>query len=341
MASSIPAAAEAAAATASTERENLLRQQLSSKDEVIAELRASKVALDESHRAVTKSKDAVIHSKDALIEAKNKLLVKIQESLVQQPASPSGSSANTALTERLAAAEARLQQLESVCGASGGERSSLALSDREQKRARYAPECTLSLEKDEVLDDIFSFVGRKEWLYAGGVCRQWRGRYLSMCYKGRADEDEHAFQTSHRSSFATAARFEMALENGLEMPDEGEAGRFFYDLPKISQQPIEVLTLARVRGAAWHRCYCRDAAFYGDLQLLKWLRKSGCPWDVADVAGHTIRSIGQQRKLILHWLLSVKKRLSQKDKNALLVEAGIENSIAAAELLLANGNRVA
>jgi hypothetical protein len=295
-------------------------QQLSLKGELIAELRSSKAALD------------------AVIEAKDKLLVKQQEPSAQRPDTPASSSAETAASaERLAAAEARLLQLEAAGSAKGGESSNLAVSNCEPKRARRAPGLSLPLEKDEVLDEIFSFVGRKEWLYAGGVCRRWRGRYFSMCYKARASKTEPVYQTSHKSCFATAARFSLALETGLVLPDESEEGNFFDDLSLFSQQPIEVLTLARVHAAAWHSTTCSDAALYGDFELLKWLHKSRCPWVVLDVAICAIRSTQFRNELTLPWLFSTVKHWSQEDKNKLLVEAGIENDICAAELMLEQG----
>jgi F-box-like len=253
----------------------------------------------------------VRESKDAVIEAKDKLLAK-QKPLDQQPDAPASSSADTA-AQRLAAAE--------PC-------------DRKQKRARQALK---PLDKDEILGEIFSFVGRKEWLYVGAVCRRWRARYLSMCYAGCADNEGHAFQTSHRSAFATAARFSIALDNGLKMPDEDEASDFFDDLPKLSQQPIDVLTLARVHGAAWHEDLCRDAALFGDLKLLQWLHKSGCPWDILDVARHAVRSTFDRPTTILPWLFSTLKLWSHDHINLLLFEAGTENNIPAAKLMLQQG----
>jgi hypothetical protein len=154
------------------------------------------------------------------------------------------------------------------------------------------------------------------------VCRRWRGRYLSMCYKARASKHKdskrnwkHCCQTSHKSSFVTAARFSLALDNGLEMPDEDKVGKFFNDFPWLSQQPIEVLTLARVHGAAWHEDLCISAAYYGDFKLLKWLYKSGCPWDALLVASNAITGMRGQHELILPWLLSTVQEWSQEDKN--------------------------
>jgi hypothetical protein len=255
-------------------------------------------------------KDALLESKDAVIASRNEVIAELR---LNRP----------------------LHMDNKKC--SDGSSSSSSFADSSvhlQKHARSSLHLAQALEKDEVLDEIFSFVGRKEWLYAGGLCRRWRGRYLSMCYKARASNDEHALQTSHKSSFVTAARFSMALEAGLQMPDEGDAGDFFDDLPQLSQQPIEVLTLARVHGAAWHDHLCRDAAFYGDFELLKWLRASGCPWDAVDVAINAIRSIQGQHQLILPWLLSMVNEWSEEDKDELVFEAGVMQKTKALQLML-------
>jgi hypothetical protein len=283
-------------------------------------------------------KDAIIESKDAVIEAKDKLLAQRADL-----ASPAGSSADTtALAQRLDAAEERLQQLEAAGSAHGGA-SSVELPC-EQKRARHAPTTALPLEEDEVLDEIFGYVGRLEWLYAGGVCRRWRGRYLSMCYKARASKADPVYQTRHSSSFATAARFSLALGNGLKMPQtDNEVGKFFDDLPKLSQQPIDVLTLARVHGAAWHSNMCTDAAYFGNLELLKWLHAAGCPWDAFHVAFNSIRGksqyslAGKQYERILHWLFTTVEQWSQDEKNVLLFEAGLLLDAPALKLMRANG----
>jgi hypothetical protein len=205
----------------------------------------------------------------------------------------------------------------------------------QQKRALHT--CGPLLEHDDILDRIFSFVGWKEWLYVGGVCRCWRSRYLSMCSKACAGEKEHAFQTSRRSSFVTAARFSMALANGLAMPDASQMYVFFDDLPVLSQQPIEVLRLARMRGTAWHENLCADAAYFGKFELLKWLHLSGCPWNALNVVANAIRGKRGQYKVILPWMLSKAEELSQQHKNELLVEAGGMYNIAALELLLQQG----
>jgi hypothetical protein len=283
----------------------LLKQQLALKDAVLA------------------SKDALMCSKDALLCTKDELLVELRES-------------KAAVIKDRDALIADLQSSKTAVIQRGNE-GSVDTHEPDQKRARVMERFEQPLEKDEVLDEIFSYVGRKEWLYAGGVCRRWRGRYLSMCYKARTSNDEHAFQTSHRSSFVTAARFSMALDNGLKMPRASEAGKFFEDLPLYSQQPIQVLTLARVHGAAWHERLCLDAAYYGNFELLKWLRASGCPWNFVHVAMGVIASGRSDSADMLRWLLQAGVQLNQHDKNKLLFVAGVRGCVNSAEVLLQQG----
>eukprot|EP00953_Heterococcus_sp_UTEX-ZZ885_P019331 10804-Heterococcus_DN1.PRE.1 len=149
-----------------------------------------------------------------------------------------------------------------------------------------------ALDKDEILDNIFAFTGVNEYLYVSGVCRRWRGRYISFCCKARCNLD--ATKTLHSTTFATVARFELALDCGLRLRSEAadfEADvPFFNDLPKLSSDARGILTVARVRGAAWHTTMSEDAAFYGEFELLKWLRRSGCGWSPLLVGCNIIRS---------------------------------------------------
>eukprot|EP00953_Heterococcus_sp_UTEX-ZZ885_P005178 3269-Heterococcus_DN1.PRE.3 len=325
----------AACSSASIHEVELLRQQLILKDALLREIREARDAKD----AVIASKDALIASKDAVIESKAVVIAELREKVIsiaridQLKHIPKLGK----LVISSDAAEVCEQQLTTACSTSSmcGGSSSADQQVPLQKRARPTVPLVQALEKDEVLDEIFTFLGRKEWLFVGGVCRRWRGRYLSMCYKARTSKYEAVYQTSHRSSFVTAARFSMALDNGLQMPDDTDAAaEFFYDLPLLSEQPIEVLTLARVHGAAWHEYLCTDAAYYGNLELLKWLHKSECPWDALLVANNAIRDKHGQHELILPWVLSTVEEWSQEDKDTLLFEAGVQNDVMSLRLLL-------
>jgi hypothetical protein len=250
----------------STREIELLRQQLSlkdalldskdalliSKDEQLNELRESRTAEQDINKEIDQVAEIALapkldelasHTHDLFARQAQKLAPTVVRVQRQEASSSSGISKSV---DGSTTSSSSSSSSSTTSSSSSGLGPVLQL----QKRACSSMQLVEALDKDEVLDEIFSFVGRKEWLFVGAVCRRWRGRYLSMCYKARSNKAEHAFQTSHSSAFVTAARFSLALKNGLTMPDESAAREFFDDLPKLSQQPIELLTLARVRGAA-------------------------------------------------------------------------------------------
>jgi hypothetical protein len=195
-----------------------------------------------------------------------------------------------------------------------------------------------------VLDTIFGLVGLKEWLFVGAVCRKWRGRYFSMCSK--AQQDGAATLTLHKATFATAARFELALDCGMPVKStvaeqDAHARPYFDDLPRLSANPREVLTIARVRGFAWHDILTSDAAYYGHYELLKWLHRSGCPCDIAFSAVNVLRGsrAPKLRLDMLKWLHgnSSSSQWTAEVKQVLLFEAGAEALTAVIEYLLSDG----
>ena len=46
---------------------------------------------------------------------------------------------------------------------------------------------------------------------------------------------------------------------------------------------MEILRWLRSEGCPWDADACRGAAANGHLEVLKWLRSEGCPWDEYDV----------------------------------------------------------
>ena len=42
---------------------------------------------------------------------------------------------------------------------------------------------------------------------------------------------------------------------------------------------LEILKWARENGCPWDKCTCTYAASNGHLEVLKWARENGCPWD--------------------------------------------------------------
>jgi hypothetical protein len=82
---------------------------------------------------------------------------------------------------------------------------------------------------------------------------------------------------------------------------------------------------------------CLDAAYFGDLELLKWLHESGCPWSAVDVATEAIRGERFQSKLILPWMLRTVDDFSHEERNQLLFDAGVVRNVAAVTLMLEAG----
>jgi hypothetical protein len=139
------------------------------------------------------------------------------------------------------------------------------------------------LSRNEILDTVFSFVGVGEYYYVAGVCRNWRGRYMQLCAQTVKSKNKR-FNTSLASIVATAARLQLALDNGftIEQLQEGEE-RLAVAFAEQSLEPIKVITLARLYGMQWNESLPQQAAIYQNFELLKWLRKCGCPWDLGEI----------------------------------------------------------
>eukprot|EP00953_Heterococcus_sp_UTEX-ZZ885_P012054 6936-Heterococcus_DN1.PRE.4 len=154
------------------------------------------------------------------------------------------------------------------------------------KRAHMSSDGTSALCEDVILDTVFSFVGIKDYIFAAGVSRQWRVRYLKLCYSetARANKAEtiSKLRTSFRNAAVTAARLQVAFDSGLTVADlQSKPGASASALARHSSEPIAVLTLARVYGLQWTADYTRAAASRNDTLLVQWMLQCGCPYDAA------------------------------------------------------------
>jgi hypothetical protein len=198
------------------------------------------------------------------------------------------------LTDRLDQhAQVNMQQfalmLQAITANKADSKDSMITTDVQHRhqRARLTDDLIPALARNEVLDTIFSFVGIGEYYYIAGVCRNWRGRYLTFCHHTPAKQSKDIRQpyTSCSSIVATAARLQLALDNGLTVAQLQAEHSVLSDAIAIrSLEPRKVITLARLYGMQWsdHLTYC--AAYYRQYELLKWLHKCGCPWDLEDFA---------------------------------------------------------
>jgi hypothetical protein len=141
------------------------------------------------------SKDAHLASKDQVIACKSDLIVYAAEELQQYKSG-----------QRVHSGAAVTAPGDRAAGACNGVREQQHSSSPEEP-----------LEKDDILDHIFGFVGGGDHLYTAGVSRRWRGRYLRHCVLNCTHKREKKHVTRHRSVVMTADRLKLALSSGLSV----------------------------------------------------------------------------------------------------------------------------
>jgi hypothetical protein len=190
------------------------------------------------------------------------------------------------------------------------------------------------LDKNELLDHVFSYAGGGDHLFIAGVSRRWRGRYLRHCIINSCSKFGEKFVTRHRSAIITESRLQLALISGLSVAGWSFAS-WSYASPicKHSLQPEKVLAVLRLHGVPWDQLLCSLAAANDKLALLKWLKRSGCPWSIEVL--YDASSSGSVA--MLEWVLSVAPTESAIDKQGMLACAGWCDKLAAAKWLRAHG----
>jgi Ankyrin repeats (3 copies) len=196
-----------------------------------------------------------------------------------------------------------------------------------------ADESTCPLDKDQLLDEVFSYVGIGEYIYAGGVCRRWKGRYIKLCYNQAAADQKDKLRTSYKSSIATAARLQLALRCGLTVQElAADEWRFARNVVTYSLNPIAVLSLAKTYDLSWAVCYTEVAAEANNLQLLQWLHEHGCKWRAYEVL---IAAAASGNTEMLKWLQQHTDTWSDAYKANMLRVAAAQGHCAAMKFLRA------
>eukprot|EP00953_Heterococcus_sp_UTEX-ZZ885_P018731 10466-Heterococcus_DN1.PRE.2 len=154
---------------------------------------------------------------------------------------------------------------------------------RKRARAESAASASSPLDDDEILGTVLGYVGYGEYFYVAGVCRRWRGCYISYCHAKAPAFEEHKLRTLRRALVSTAGRLQLALNNGVKLtvletpPDVPSFLGLAYTVPRSSQEPIAVLSLLRVYGYQWDSDLYVAAAEEGNIELIKWLHQVQCP----------------------------------------------------------------
>jgi hypothetical protein len=131
---------------------------------------------------------------------------------------------------------------------------------------------------------VFSYVGYGEYFYIAAVCRKWRGAYISLCHKLAKANETHKLRTKCRAIVVTAARLQLALNNGAELAQLAPFAREWPYFGKLGDAVVRWslkttanLTLLRVYGCAWEESIYDCAAAHDRLELMQWLHQVKCP----------------------------------------------------------------
>jgi hypothetical protein len=128
------------------------------------------------------------------------------------------------------------------------------------------------LEDYVLLDEVFHFVGPKEWLFLGAVSKPWAALYLSRESETVPISQLRRKVTSYKAAAASLRRMLYALEIDRRFQLEARA------LGKAAASGGGREVLSWARGAAgerkwaqWHVQLCTAAAAGNQLATLKWL----------------------------------------------------------------------
>jgi hypothetical protein len=191
------------------------------------------------------------------------------------------------------------------------------------------------LNKDEILDRVFLYVGGGEHLYVAAVNRRWRGRYLQHCVQNGTTKYIKKLVTRHRSVLVTASRLQLVLNCGLAVKEWPMDESTYPNAICIhSTEPQQVFALLRMQGVPLVSNLCTRAAMNAKLPLLQWLRKSSCPWSEITVLYAAARG---GSVAMLEWLLTVTSKWTSSVKQQMLNHAGWNGKLDAVQWLRARG----
>jgi hypothetical protein len=128
-------------------------------------------------------------------------------------------------TESFSSAAVEAAYIESRAESQGSGGSRLYKRTRAERAA--AP--VSALDDNEIFGTVLSYVGYGDYCYVAGVCRKWRGCYISFCHSNAPVADKYKLRTLRRAVITTAARLQLALDNGAKLTVLDVAGTRFSD----------------------------------------------------------------------------------------------------------------
>jgi hypothetical protein len=292
-----------------------------------------------SSKDLLTSKDAQLAQSSVLIASKDQVIAS-QAELLSSRAEEVARLSSLVQTSAGLCARVTTMEVEAGTSATKRQRSQDSSSNGNGNSSSSSSSCSCStvtsvLERDELLDKIFSYVGGGDHLYVAGVSRKWRGNYLTHCVQYGSSKVGGKLMTRRRNVLLTESRLQLALSSGLTVAgwtfDKEVNAELIY---KHSLEPEKVMTLLRVHGVPWSTLLCDGAAYYNKLAFLQWLHAHSCPWQAHRVLAYTS---ARGTLSMLQWLLSVMPPWSHDVQGKMFVDAACQNELAVAQWLRAQG----
>jgi len=123
---------------------------------------------------------------------------------------------------------------------------------------------TISDISDDLIEEVFKFLGQGHFLFVAITSRRFHRIYRSTC------ENCNDTGTTMRSAVESISRLQWARSNGCPWDERTCACA-------ARNGHLEVLQWSRANGCPWDWRTCDDAARNGHLEVLQWARANGCP----------------------------------------------------------------
>ena len=207
-------------------------------------------------------------------------------------------------------------------------------SSTRRKRPRTAASVRVVQHARSLRKRIFPFVGPQEHIFTAGVSKIWRQSYMTYAAEKGTREDEQYEPVTHwRAAILSPNRLQWGFDSGLRTHffdlDRADGKSLLYEtVRKHSSDPIGVLTICKLRDMSWEPHFVIDAAYDGNLALVRWLISSGCPAELRYACCRAILGRSRETLQIVQFLSSrCAEPWSQGDADLLLRIAGCADQV--------------